>query len=125
MNKLYFGEDLPTDRKKKKEHQRYGKANTVVTYYSGRRCRVEVLALFFLVFLVFLRRVCHVLGICYTICTLLNEMAGKTSRCESIYSSFEQLKEFKIDVKKGISKSLKKTKHFALRIFSLQHQIFR
>ena len=52
-------------------------------------------------------------------------MAGKTSRCESIYSSFEQLKEFKVDVKRGISESLKKTKHFALRIFSLQHQIFR
>ena len=52
---------------------------------------------------------------------VLNKMAGKTSRCESIYSSFEQLKEFKIDVKKGISESLKKTKHFALRIFSLQH----
>ena len=63
-------------------------------------------------------RVCHVLGLCYTICTLLNKIAGKTSRCESMYSSFEQLKEFKIDVKKGISESLKKTKHFALRIFS-------
>ena len=48
----------------------------------------------------------------------------KTSRCESVYSSFEQLKEFKIDVNKGISESLKKTKHFALTILSLQHQIF-
>ena len=70
-------------------------------------------------------RVCHVLGICYTIFTLLNKMAGKTSGCESIYSNFEQLKEFKIDVNKGVSESLKKTKHFALRIFFLQHQIFR
>ena len=57
--------------------------------YSGRRRRVEVWALLFLVFLFFcffvffvflgffLCRVCHVLGICYTICTLLNKMAGR------------------------------------------------
>ena len=51
-------------------------------------------------------------------------MVGKTSRCESIYSSFEQLKEFKIDVKKGISESLKKTKHFALRIFFYNTKYF-
>ena len=68
---------------------------------------MQALVLDFLGF--FWCRVCHVLGICYTICTLLNKMAGKTSRCESIYSSFEQLKEFKIDVNKGISESIKKT----------------
>ena len=39
---------------------------------------------------------------------MLNKMAGKTFRCERIYNSFEQLKEFKIDAKKGISESLKK-----------------
>ena len=72
-------------------------------------------------------RVCHVLGMYYTICIQLNKMAGKTSRCKSIYSSFEQLKEFKIDVKKAFRKVLKRpntllsgfflyhTKYFAKR----------
>ena len=47
-----------------------------------------------------------------------NKQDGGNTRCDSV---FEQLKEFKIHVKKGISDSLKKSKHFALKNFALQH----
>ena len=52
-------------------------------------------------------------------------MAGKTSRCESIYSSFEQLKEFKIDKKrKTFRKVLKRPNTLLLGFFLCNTKYF-